>query len=241
MAKKITPVEEGLFGDIAQTLSRATRGVVQKPSKARTNIAGRIANWLDPNKGLYGSSERERLAAKKFISNFSDRGVTTLTVAIQNKLANPNSNVYSLTTKAKVPKATAATLGLNANNTKPTSTNKVPTQPASQIIIPDTYRKKSTSESTYNKLNQIFENYISNLDKVEFIQEQQMTSLPSISQYFYDNFLKPYLTGIPFKPMEPKIHEILKNLPNLYKTGQLKRQLEELALIAYTLATRSIR
>lgn len=222
-------IQEGLFGNIAQTLSRTAQRASSKPATSKTNIGARLTAFLDPNKALYGLSERDRLAARKFIDNFTSRGLSTLEVAVKNNLVNPNSNVYRLT--PKTPKSTVAAPAPVAQGNSP-----------SPIIIPTTYNKKTTSESTYNKLNQIFESYIAELDRLESLPEQTASKgLPSISQYFYDNFIQPYLSGIQFKPMEPKITEILKNLPNLYKTGQLKKELEQLALIAWTLATRSIK
>lgn len=261
MVKNNKILKEGLFGNIAQTISKTTSRALEKPATSKLNLLSRAADWLDPNKELYGTSERERLAARKFIDNFTQRGLATLTSAVKSKLVDPNSNEYKIAPKS--PVATASTIGLNPSQepaAPAASVQGAPTKVPKQTIAQkgaayqqqQAQRRKlgrknqplnlTREASQYELLNTIFENYISELDKLEYLKEQDETNnLPSISQYFYDNFIQTYLSGIPLKPLEPKINEILKNLPNLYKTGQIKGQLEQLALVAWTLATRSLR
>jgi len=57
-----------------------------------------------------------------------------------------------------------------------------------------------------------------------------------ISKYFKENFLDDFLQGIDMGPAKPKIDALLKNLPNLYGTSQLKKELTSIANIAWTLA-----
>lgn len=58
----------------------------------------------------------------------------------------------------------------------------------------------------------------------------------SISKYFKDKYLDSFFQGIDMAPAQAKIDALLQNLPNLYKSGQLKKELESLANIAWTLA-----
>lgn len=254
MAKNKKILKEGLFGDIAQTISRTTSRALEKPATSKLNLLSRAADWFDPNKELYGTSERERLAARKFINNFTQRGVATLTAAVKSNLVNPNSNQYTIT-----PGTSTTPQADTSQTATPSATPKQPNQPRqtvaqkAQAQLQRQAAKKAAGiknrplnltreASQYELLNAIFENYISELDKLEYLKEQDETNdLPSISQYFYDNFIQTYLSGIPLKPLEPKINEILKNLPSLYKSGQIKAHLEQLALVAWTLATRSLK
>lgn len=67
-------------------------------------------------------------------------------------------------------------------------------------------------------------------------QQAQGTDKISISKYFKDKYLDSFLQGIDMAPAQAKIDALLQNLPNLYKSGQLKKELESLANIAWTLA-----
>ena len=60
----------------------------------------------------------------------------------------------------------------------------------------------------------------------------------SMAEYFQKTFLDNYLEGIPNSQyMKPKIDNILKNLPELYRTKKLEAALEDLANLAWTLGT----
>lgn len=84
---------------------------------------------------------------------------------------------------------------------------------------------------TYEKLNNIFESYILLLEQTQ----------PSISQWFKTNFLNTYLKGIDMSSAEPKINEILKNMPNSIKSGKIRKDLQDIAKIAWTLGYTSRR
>jgi outer membrane biosynthesis protein TonB len=66
--------------------------------------------------------------------------------------------------------------------------------------------------------------------------QQDSEQIMSISQYFKENFLDSFLQGIDMTLAKPKIDALLKNLPQLYKSGQLKKELEDIGNIAFTLA-----
>jgi hypothetical protein len=66
--------------------------------------------------------------------------------------------------------------------------------------------------------------------------QQDSEQIMSISQYFKENFLDSFLYGIDMTLAKPKIDALLKNLPQLYKSGQLKKELEDIGNIAFTLA-----
>jgi hypothetical protein len=69
-------------------------------------------------------------------------------------------------------------------------------------------------------------------------QQANTNSIPSISQYFKDYFLDDFLYGINMAPAKPKLDNLLKNLPQLYKSGKLKKELEDIGNIAFTLANK---
>jgi hypothetical protein len=88
-----------------------------------------------------------------------------------------------------------------------------------------------TPESHYQKLNSLFESYM-------LLSEQKQ---PSISQWFKVQFLDPYLQGIDLTTAKPQINQFLANLPNIIKSGSLKKELENIATIAWTLSQSSRR
>lgn len=61
----------------------------------------------------------------------------------------------------------------------------------------------------------------------------------SISAYFKERFLDSFLQGIDMGPAQAKVDALLQNLPNLYKSGQLKKELENIANIAWTMAKKN--
>lgn len=67
-------------------------------------------------------------------------------------------------------------------------------------------------------------------------QQSTANNKLSISKYFKDKYLDSFFQGIDMAPAQAKIDALLQNLPNLYKSGQLKKELESLANIAWTLA-----
>ncbi len=94
--------------------------------------------------------------------------------------------------------------------------------------------KKIKEDQLYDKLNFIFESYMNLLEA-----PQANTKAPkktSISKYFKENFLDDFLQGINMAPAQAKIDALLKNLPTLYQTGKLKKELKDLANIAWSLA-----
>lgn len=92
-------------------------------------------------------------------------------------------------------------------------------------------KQKTISEDilqdNYQKLNFLFETYMNLLE--------QQNQVMSISQWFKTNFLEPYLKGIDMSSAQPKIDQILKDLPNSYKTGKIKKDLTDIAKMAWTL------
>lgn len=121
--------------------------------------------------------------------------------------------------------------------------------------------RTTTPESkTYDKLNNIFESILSNNSNFESsfesklgmrykfkngkwiptLKENQTNTATtiSISQYFKDHFLDPYLKGIPVQYMQSKIKYLLDNLPSLVQNADnLKKILTDLANTAFTLYT----
>ena len=101
----------------------------------------------------------------------------------------------------------------------------------------------------YQNLNKLFEEYLFLLEQTDTTNNPQTTqpaqpsqpALPSISEYFKEQFLDLYLDGITPQQMryaQPKINQILNNLPQLVKNeNQLEKELRELANIIFTLAT----
>lgn len=92
-------------------------------------------------------------------------------------------------------------------------------------------KQKTISEDilqdNYQKLNFLFETYLNLLE--------QQNQVVSISQWFKTNFLDPYLKGIDMSSAQPRIDQILKDLPNSYKTGKIKKDLTDIAKMAWTL------
>jgi hypothetical protein len=95
----------------------------------------------------------------------------------------------------------------------------------------------------YQNLNKLFEEYLFLLEQTDTTNNPQpeQPELPSISEYFKEQFLDLYLDGITPQQMryaQPKINQILNNLPQLVKNeNQLQKELRELANIIFTLAT----
>lgn len=94
--------------------------------------------------------------------------------------------------------------------------------------------KKIKEDQLYDKLNFIFESYMNLLEAPQ--ANPKAPKKTSISKYFKENFLDDFLQGINMAPAQAKIDALLKNLPTLYQTGKLKKELKDLANIAWSLA-----
>jgi len=59
---------------------------------------------------------------------------------------------------------------------------------------------------------------------------------PSIGEWFRDNFMKNFLRGIDLGTSQQQVDDILKDMPNLYKSGKLDQALTDIANIAWAVS-----
>jgi hypothetical protein len=121
--------------------------------------------------------------------------------------------------------------------------------------------KTTTESEIYDKLNIVFEHILAkdsqnnntkfesklgmkynfhNGKWVSVLKENQPNTVTtiSLSQYFKDHFLDPYLKGIPLQYMQSKIKSLLDSLPRLIQDPkELQDDLTDLANTAFTLYT----
>lgn len=150
-------IQEGLFGDLSRAASDAVDTIYRKKySSPGAGIGGKIKSFFDPSRKKYNRSTKDQMAASKFIDKFVNRGLEVLNVAVDQGLADPNSNVLSQvkqTTKKK--QSTTKSTKKQPQQTQPTTAQPQPTQPTtaqpqsapqqqSNIVIPQTYRTKQT-------------------------------------------------------------------------------------------------
>lgn len=122
------------------------------------------------------------------------------------------------TKKTRKPKAKASATTGTTNPAAPPAAPAAPAAPGTPV-----------PESHYGKLNSIFESYM-------MLSEQKV---PSISEWFKVRFLDPYLQGIDLSSAKPQIDQFLANLPTAIQKGTLKKELENIATIAWTLSSGS--
>jgi hypothetical protein len=59
---------------------------------------------------------------------------------------------------------------------------------------------------------------------------------PSIGEWFRDNFMKNFLRGIDLGTSQQQVDDILKDMPNLYRSGKLDQALTDIANIAWAVS-----
>ena len=144
------------------------------------------------------------------------------------------------------------TTGTTTQNNRPQQTRQA-NRPQQNVPPPRRGRKgrrgRFRESVQYQNLNKLFEEYLFLLEQTDTTNNPQpaqpaqpaQPELPSISEYFKEQFLDLYLDGITPQQMryaQPKINQILTNLPQLVKNeNQLEKELRELANIIFTLAT----
>jgi hypothetical protein len=89
-------------------------------------------------------------------------------------------------------------------------------------------------ESSYSKLNRLFESYMAMLENQDAPQEQ--TTMLSIPDFLAKEFLPDYLGGIPYQKAEQQFQALLKKIPSTWAKGRSKNELTTMAKLAYSLA-----
>ncbi len=59
---------------------------------------------------------------------------------------------------------------------------------------------------------------------------------PSIGEWFRDNFMKNFLRGIDLGTSQQQVDDILKDMPNIYKSGKIDQALTDIANIAWAVS-----